>query len=204
MTETTQPAATPKKRANSAAIFTVQDGKLTWDYGPLGKAVFDPNKASAENRARAMLHGFKQRIGDKAALEADPATGKTSPAEKLAKQLQIIEHLESGSTDWNMKAGGGGGNVSYVTRALVRLGVYSGTDVSDPTKALAFIKSLADSPHPKIVALGFKGQTGKVRDWLERSTKIAEAIEAIKAEERASAPAVDPDALLEEIEEASE
>lgn len=189
----------PKRRANSAYLFTEQDGKMVFDFGAIGKATFDPDKASAQNRARAMKHGFKQRIIDAAALSADAATGKTSPAEKLAEMIRVIEHLESGSTEWNLTAKAGGGSVSYVTRALVRLGTFAGVDVSTPDKANAYVKSIADSTDPKFAPMKFGGQVGKVRDWLAaRSKTVMAMIETIKAEEAQNLPEVDADALLEE------
>ena len=52
---------------------------------------------------------------------------------------------------------------------------------------------------PKFAPMAFKGQVGKVRDWLaERSKTVKAMIETIKAEEAQNLPEVDADALLEE------
>lgn len=188
-----------KRRANSVYAFAVQDGKLTFDFGAIGKLSFDPEKASAENRSRAMKHGFKQRIIDAAALSAG-ADGKVDPADKFAEMARVIEHLESGSTDWNLKAAAPQAG-SYVTKALVRLATYGGADTSTPELANAYVKALADSTRPEIVKFGFGGQVGKVRTWLEaNSAKIRSAVEAIKAEELAKIETVDADDLLGELE----
>src|SRR3954469_698378 len=68
-----------KQRSNSAYSFAIKDGKLIWSYDGIGSLSFDPTKASATNRARAIVHGFKQRIIDAAAKDTDKATGKTDP-----------------------------------------------------------------------------------------------------------------------------
>ncbi len=189
-----------KRRVNSAYTFLMQDGKLTFDFGVHGKLVFDPDKASAQNRARAMVHGFKQRIIDAAALSAG-ADGKVDVEAKVAEMRRVIEHLESGSTEWNLKPAAAGAG-SYVTKALVRLATYGGQDVSTPELANAYVKALADSTKPEIVKFGFGGQVAKVRAWLEaNSAKVRTAIEAIKAEELAAAKVdVDADELLGELE----
>lgn len=59
--------------------------------------VFRVEDASAANRAYAMFHGFKQRIVD--AMAADQGT---SIADKLDAARAIVDHLASGSQDWNI------------------------------------------------------------------------------------------------------
>lgn len=181
-------ASERKQRSNSAYAFAIKDGKLTWTYPDLGTLTFDPDKASAVNRARAMVFGFKQRINDAAALDAGP-DGKTDPKAKFAEQQRMIEHLESGTDDWNLKPAADRGNASYVTQALVALGTYQGKDVSDAEKANAFVKQVA-----QIEKLKLKGEMGKARAWLEANSKqIRDKIAEIRASE---APVVDADAEL--------
>ena len=190
--------AETKKRANSVYTFTVQDGKQRFDFGTIGTIVFDADKASAENRARAMAHGFKQRIVDAGALEAG-ADGKVDPVAKFNEMFRVAEHLMSGSVEWNVK-GGGAGATSYVTRALVALGTFAKTDVSTYDKANAFVKSLAESTKPEVVKYGFKGQVGKARAWLEANSKaIAAEIDRIKAEEAKDVAPADADAILDDL-----
>jgi uncharacterized FAD-dependent dehydrogenase len=178
-----------KQRANSAYSFSIKDGKLVWDFGSIGVLRFDPDKASAVNRHRAIAHGFKQRIIDAGALDAD-ANGKVSPSDKYEQMKRVVEHLESGSTDWNLKPTvGTTGPASYVTKALVALGTYQGTDVSTTELANAFVQRVS-----KIEKLNLKGEMGKARDWLEKSSKqIRDKIAELRA---AETPAVDADAEL--------
>ena len=190
-------AAERKQRSNSAYSFAIKDGKLTWVYPEIGTLVFDPDKVSAVNRARAMVFGLKQRINDAAALDAD-ASGKVDPKAKFAEQQRMIEHLESGTDDWNLKpTADRAGPASMVTQALVSLGTYQGRDVSNSEKANAFVKAVAEAPKLKL-----KGEMAKARAWLEANSKqIREKIAELRA---AQAPAVDADAELDALMNASE
>lgn len=178
-----------RQRANSAYTFRVEDGVMVWDYPGIGTLRFDPAKASATNRARAMMYGWKQRINDAAALDADKATGKVDPKAKFAEQQRLIEHLESGAEDWNLKARADSGPASMVTQALVHMKAYQKVDVSTPELANAFVKQVAETP-----ALKLGGEMGKARKWLEANSKaVRAAIEELRAQQ---VPAVDADAEL--------
>lgn len=182
-------AAEGKRRSNSAYAFSLVDGRMVFDYGTIGRLVFDPSKVSATNRARAMMHGLKQRIVDSAALDAD-ASGKVNVAQKYAEMQRVIEHLESGSEEWNLKPSAGTtGPASYVTQALVALASYQGQDTSTAELANAFVKRVADAPKLKL-----GGEMGKARKWLEANSKvIRDKIAELRA---AEAPVVDADAEL--------
>lgn len=184
----TAPAPQPKQRSNSAYIFSMKDGKLVWTYPGIGELTLDPEKVSATNRHRFIIHGMKQRVNDAAALDAGP-DGKVDPKAKFAEMQRMIEHLESGTEEWNVRAAAASGPASYVTQALVALGAYQGVDVSDPEKANAFVKRVADAPKLKL-----GGEMGKARKWLEANSKvIREKIAEIRA---AEAPAIDADAEM--------
>lgn len=74
------------------------------------------------NIAYAALHGFKQRIGDMAALSRNPDTGKpATPAEKFEALARGVEHYMSGSADWNLRAAAGertSGELGLLSRAV--------------------------------------------------------------------------------------
>lgn len=112
-----------KKRVNSAYTFAVVDGKQEFNFGAVGKLTFDPALVSAENRARAMMHGFKQRIIDNAAIKAED-NGRVNVQAKFDAMKQIIDHLESGAADWNVKqaARATGPDVGLLIRALIEMG----------------------------------------------------------------------------------
>ena len=79
---------------------------ITWTFdGGLEPVVFDPAKASAENRAYSELHGFAARIGDNAAITKSEKNGFiVTEAMRRAAILEMAKHYASGSTQWNMKA----------------------------------------------------------------------------------------------------
>lgn len=181
-----------KQRSNSVYRFGTVDGKLVWDFGELGRLTLDPDSVSATNRARFIVHGMKQRVNDAGALDAGP-DGKVDPKAKFAEMQRMVEHLASGTDEWNLRPSADRtGPASYVTQALVMLGTYQGIDVSTPELANAFVKRVAELPK-----LNLKGEMGKARKWLEANSKqIREAIEMIRA---AETPAVDADAEIAQM-----
>ncbi len=177
-----------KKRANATVTVTKLDGKLHFQVHGAGVLVFDPDKASAQNRAHAMIHGFTQRISDGAALSRDPETGlPATPQAKLERMRRIAEHYESGSTDWAMRAAAGpkeddpGLIIMAMMRALGR--------------PLEGIEQVLEATQAK------RGVDRKaaLAEW-RKVKQVAEAILAIKAERAAQAATVSVDDLLAEIE----
>lgn len=63
----------------------------------IGQLVFHADRASTANNAYAALHGFNQRIGDAAALDAG-----ASMADKFAAMRTLVDHYETGSDDWDL------------------------------------------------------------------------------------------------------
>jgi hypothetical protein len=92
-----------------------------------GEVELDLTKVSAANQRRAMVHGFVQRVSDRAAISRDTKTGASaSPAEKLEAMQELVEHLNSGAESWSMGREGGGGaslDVALLVSALCE--VYS-------------------------------------------------------------------------------
>ena len=175
---------TDKKRVNSIITVSRFDNKLTFAFAGVGQFVFDPDKVSAENRARAMMHGFEQRIRDAAALSVDRETGKSATAQaKHDAALRIAEHLMSGSTEW-----------------AIRVAVSAGPDAGLTLQAMmrALGKSL-DDVEAVIAATMTKREIDRaaaLKLWAN-SKQVAQAILDIKRE-RADAGA-DAEDLLGEI-----
>lgn len=70
-----------------------------------GELDLDLRKVHADNTARATLHGFVQKVSDRAAKKCDPKTGKPAPVgEKFLAMKGLVEHLNSGSADWSLRA----------------------------------------------------------------------------------------------------
>jgi hypothetical protein len=97
-----------KPKANSVVTHAIVDGKIVFTVKDAGTFTFDPNKASATNRARAIVHGFIQRIADGAAISRNPDNGQpATAADKMARMQRIADHYESGAEEWAMRAATG-------------------------------------------------------------------------------------------------
>ena len=180
---------TDKKRANSVITVTRFDNKLTFAFTGVGQFVFDPDRCSAENRARAMIHGFEQRIRDAAALSVDRDTGKSATAqEKFDAAKRISDHLTSGATEWNLKAAASSGvDAGLVVQAIMR--VYGKT----LDEANGFIERTATKRGVDRAAA--------LKEWAA-TDKIGAMMLAIKAERLTFTK--DADALAAEMESSDE
>lgn len=114
---------TKKPRANSIITTKVWQRNLHISVAGVGEMVLDVDKVSAENRSRAMYHGFEQRIRDAGALLRNTANGASASAQdKFDAMKRIVDHLASGSTEWNIKAAAGGRTDSgLVIQAAMRV-----------------------------------------------------------------------------------
>lgn len=174
-----------KVKSNSVVTHSMQDGKIVFTVRDAGKLTFDPDKVSAENRARAMIHGFVQRISDGAALSRDTTTGlSATPEAKLARMQLIADHLQSGATEWALRVA-----APREDDAGLRLqGIMRGMGVD------------LDAAEKLVAGLATKrgiDRDAAIKIWAA-SDKVARAIVEIKAE-RTAKGATDADALLAEI-----
>jgi hypothetical protein len=132
--------------ANQSIVFNVRGAAP--DGG--GKSItLNLAAVHPSNVAYAALHGFKQRIGDMAALSRNPDTGlAASPADKFDAIARGIEHYMSGTADWNLRAASGertSGELGLLARAIAELKSRDVTEVRDwlKTKTEAERKGLA-------------------------------------------------------------
>lgn len=105
------------KAKGTSVVSTEWNGDiLTISVLGIGSIMFDRMKASEENRAKAELHGWTQRICDKAAIPAPVRKAGTSDDEwakilaghkaaKHAAMREMAEFYETGTTDWKMDGG---------------------------------------------------------------------------------------------------
>lgn len=179
-----------KPKANSVVTHSMQDGKVVFNVLGAGSFAFDPDKASAENRARAMIHGFVQRISDGAARLRDTKTGASaSPAEKLTMMQRIADHYMSGATEWRL------------TETAVKRGPDAGLVIMAMIRALAGVADVdaAEAIFTRQVSLGkFPDRDSAIKAWAE-SRQVADAIKVILAERAAAAANLDADAMLAEL-----
>lgn len=179
-----------KPKANSVVTHSMQDGKVVFNVLGAGSFAFDPDKASAENRARAMIHGFVQRISDGAARLRDTKTGASaSVEEKFAMMKRIADHYQSGATEWRL------------TETPTKRGVDAGLVIMAMVRALAGVKDVdaAEAIFSKQVALGkFPDRDSAIKAWAE-SRQVADTIKVILAERAAAAANLDAEAMLAEL-----
>ena len=174
-----------KKRVNSIITVTRWDNKLKFAFTGVGDFTFDPDKVSAENRARAMIHGFEQRVRDAAALSVDRDTGKSAtPTAKFEAAKRIADHLMSGATEWNLKPATGpkGPDAGTIILAMTRV-----------------LKKTVDEIEVILTATQTKrgvDRNGALKVW-EESKQVAAEILKIKTERLAKD--TDSDELLEEM-----
>ena len=147
-------------RSNQVVGFKQNDdGTQVYTIGGESRT-FDPATTSLANQTRAMYHGYRQRLSDKAAIARDPKTGQSAtPAQKRAAVWAAMDHYMSGSDKWEMEraAGGGGGrsDASYILQALanvqdVELKIMSERVAANAEKrgitVEAYLKRVATSP----------------------------------------------------------
>ncbi len=70
---------------------------------------FDLAAVHPDNRAYAVLHGFKQRLVDNAAIGRDSISGKSATdGEKMAAIRELGQFYMSGASDWTVRSANGG------------------------------------------------------------------------------------------------
>ena len=102
-TSTTAPVLSGK-RANWKIAHKVdmETSTITWQVKDAGELKLDLVKVHADNRERAMMHGFVQRISDAAAMARDAKTGASAtPQEKFEAMRRLVEHYVSGAESWS-------------------------------------------------------------------------------------------------------
>lgn len=153
-----------------------QAPSLILTFGNGAKIVLRSGDVNPAVRMQAMMHGFKQKLVDAAAITRNPDTGRSATIEdKFAAVKEVYDRLMAGQ--WNKGRGDGTGSGGLLFKALCR--VY-------PTKTPDAIREF----------LAKKSDAEKTA--LRGNPKIAEAIAAIRAEVGTTAN-IDTDGLLDEL-----
>ena len=116
-----------KKAARLVASTDELKGVLTWNFNAVDGVTPEPIvfDVAAQwdnlNRlypigAKAMMHGFKQKISDAGAMSADTTTGKVDPKARIEKMRRVAESLSNG--DWELQRTGGGATGGLLAKAL--------------------------------------------------------------------------------------
>lgn len=180
------------ERKNGVMTQRWLDGRLeTVVHGTSGgdvSIVFDPARASATNRARAMAFGWQQRLADAGAIETTDAYGNEVPAAQRADQranrlTALRDHYETGTEEWRLvsRAATGAPDAGLTILAMIRAGL-----ASDANGANGMVAGIA--------AKRGIDRSAALRLWAG-SDRVAAAIAEIKAE-RAPVSAADLEAEL--------
>lgn len=142
--DTTTPAAGPAPdsvRVKATAVVQVtpdHSGAIIVKVKGFDPITFNPMKASLANRRMAEFVGWKNRLIDAAAVSADTETGKTSPADKHANILALVEYYETGADAWARKRAEGGEGakresaaIHLVIPAMIALGKAADVDAAN-------------------------------------------------------------------------
>lgn len=170
------------KKNGNTIVTNMADGKVTFaveGFTTLSVNLAGLNAAIVE---RALFMGIKNRVIDTAAIPCDEVTGlPASPAEKYAAMQEMVEHLNSGTAEWNMGRTGGEREAGGIT--LRAVAAVQGVDVETMRKR---VEELAEK----------KGLTTKaVYASLAKSPDVIRKV----AELRAAKAGVDSDDILLEL-----
>lgn len=91
---------------------TINPEPLEFNVGP----VYDELVKLHPIAARAMMHGYKQKISDAGAMARDTETGLADNAARVEKMRRMAETLANGQ--WELERTGGGAGPGVLARAV--------------------------------------------------------------------------------------
>lgn len=165
-----------KPKSNS--VITVADDPiaktLTFNVLGAGSVTLNVDQLHPAVALQATYHGLKQRISDAAALSRSTETGlPATPSEKLAAIRELVEHYNSGTSEWSLKrAASGGSDNGLLVQALLTV---------FPNKTAERVREYV------------KGLKPQERAALMASDMVSPAIAAIRAERTKG---IDAEALI--------
>ena len=139
MTTNTTESMTTNTTKNTPAIACEITGSVLTITGSDGTVLrLDAAWMADDIRHAAMMHGFKQKLVDAAAISRNPDTGRSATvADKMAAIGEVYERLCQG--EWNKtREGSGGSGGGLLLAALVRL--YAGR--KDEATIKAYLSNL--------------------------------------------------------------
>ena len=147
---------------------------------------------SSANQELAMYKGFIARIVDMAAIPADKTTGKAAtPQQKYDAMVKGVNHLNSGSSEWNLPRGETSRKPAVDVEYQIQL------------EAFCIVKGLGTIPALDLLdklAKKYERDTKTVLAKLATGEKMSEAIAVIRAT-RLEGFEVDADEMLSELDE---
>ena len=143
------------------------NGVMTFDVDGIGKLVLDTMRLDDDIRARAMYHGFEQKVRDAAAIgykQKDGTIRRPTNQEKFDAMAEVVATLESG--EWN-KRREGTAETGLLFEALCRL--YDGEHGKSKREPEAIRKWLDE-------------RDDKAKAGLRRLKQVADLMNEIRAE----------------------
>jgi hypothetical protein len=183
-----------KRKQNSIVTHErLESGAIRFTVGTQSFDFELPSEGSA-NYQQAALHGFVQKISDRAAIGRDPETGASAtPEEKFAAMKECADRLMSGGP-WNaVQTGGAGAQGGLLYRAMRALYPNAWSD------KVSFAAYIAQKAISESARLGKRVSETDVRNGLMATKKIAKEIDRIRQEE-GKALAIDAGGMLQELE----
>lgn len=171
----------------SVITTTISEDKtqVTFHVKGAGELVLNLKQVSEACRARALIHGFVQRVSDKAAIPCDTTTGlPATPAMKLEAMRGLVDHFMTGTDEWAPKKAEGARKPKDGLEPLLIAAVCEVTG-KDESALRAIIESGAAAKSIKPT---------QFLAALANAAKVKAVIERMRAE---VAPDLDGDELLE-------
>lgn len=147
-----------KTKSNAVVTATWTGSVLSLQVAGCGVVEFAMDAVSPVLIERAAMHGFEQRLRDRAAISRDTKTGlSASPQDKFDRIKALADHYAAGG-EWEMRSAGAGGKKSDADWILEALAVVQKTDVETMAGRVAlavekrgitrqaYLKNVATSP----------------------------------------------------------
>lgn len=185
-----------KENQHVKPIIDVIAGTVTFQTkGYADDLVLHMNKLHPDIVKRAALVGFAQvRVVDAAAVELTDEDGNVIPAEdriatKRENMARLIAHYETGTDQWTLRVGMGGGK-SITIEAIAEI---KGVTYEQAQEWVADYATKGKDDKGK----AFKDQKACLA-YLRKGERVARKVEEIRAK-RTPAPKVDADKALDEL-----
>jgi len=148
--------------------------KLVLTFGDGRTLILGALECSEAVREQAMMHGFKQKLVDAAAISRNPDTGRSATLDDKYNAVRTVyDRLLAGQ--WNATRGDGTGSGGLLYRALCEL---------YPNKSAEAVRTYHD------------GLTKEQQAAMRLNPKVAPIIARLRDERAPKAKGIDSDALL--------
>ena len=201
----------PKKAAPEVIAVTMEDGRIvefTGKRSMLKEIVVEGSEVFVrfdfkngqslkavvpdQHKLYAAGHGYAQKLGDEVAGAKDEAGNPISDEDKFLA-IEALHNRLTNSNDWNKVAEGGGGSVSGASVVLKAIMEVSG-------KTLAEVKAFIEKKLADAEARGQKlSRQALYASFRNPTSKTGQVIERLEKDKKQKAPALDADALMDEI-----